>query len=70
MRNRRWLVWEAEYPDEGSTEIEADSLEQAMDLYREANGELEINPEERTELGGCALTAALRKARRVARGLR
>lgn len=55
---KTWLVWEAEYPDEGSVEIEAETLVEAFKKYVEETGEVE------TELAGEELTVELLLKRR------
>lgn len=52
-----FVVWEVEYPDEGSFEVEADSAEEAMARYRADTGEPEA------ELGAAPLTPELRAER-------
>jgi hypothetical protein len=35
----RWIVWESEYPDDGSTEVEAWTEKGARRKYRRMTGE-------------------------------
>lgn len=47
--DKTWLVWETEYPDEGSEEIEAATEEEAKQAYRKLAGtEDEEEPAELT----------------------
>lgn len=69
MTLRSYVVWESEYPDEGSTEIRAKSPKEAKAKYRKMT-----DPDSDIELGAALLTPTLKKernnrARADARGL-
>lgn len=56
---RTYLVWEVEYPDEGSFEVRATSPARARAGYRTMTGESD------TELDSCLLTPRLKKEREI-----
>lgn len=58
MTLRTYVVWESEYPDEGSTEVRALSGREAKAKYRKLTGS-----DADVELGAALLTPALRKER-------
>jgi hypothetical protein len=58
MGQRTYVVWESEYPDEGSTEVQALTGREAKAKYRKLTGS-----DADVELGAALLTPALRKER-------
>jgi hypothetical protein len=54
---RTYLVWEVEYPDEGSFEVRGTSPAHARAGYRTMTGESDV------ELDSCLLTPKLKKER-------
>lgn len=67
---KAWLVWCAEYPDEGSVELDAWTEKGARRKYRRATGERFHGAEEQTDLGVCEATPEIlaMRAQETARG--
>lgn len=55
----KYVVWETEYPEEGSTLYDAESAEQAMQFYESDTGVLR----EQTELSASVATPEILAAR-------